>query len=94
MMRIAQVEYKKMVLSRKFSQAQIEQMDLETKSMDEIFRMVRESKSATNGGEPLEERRKQKVVKMSEVDSMLDQGWEFVEKLSNNQVIVRSPQFA
>jgi threonine dehydratase len=69
-------------------------MNLEAKSMDEVRRMARQKESATDGGQPVGEQRKQSVVEMSEVAKRLDEGWEFVEKLSDKQVIVRSPPSA
>jgi hypothetical protein len=69
-------------------------MDVEAKSMDEVRRMTRRRhRSATKGGHPNGARR-QKVVSMKEVAKWVDDGWEFVEKLSDEQVIIRSPPSA
>jgi len=94
MMRVAQTEFKRLLLSERFSEDEIAKMNLEAKSMDEVRRMARQRESATNGGQPVGEQRKQSVVEMSEVAKRLEEGWEFVEKLSDKQVIVRSPPSA
>lgn len=96
MMRVAQTEFKKLLLSEKFPEREVAQMDLESKSMDEVRRMTRRrrrSRHATDGGQPNMTRR-QKVVPMKEVAKWVDNGWEFVEKLSDKQVIIRSPPSA
>jgi hypothetical protein len=94
MMRIAQTEFKRLLLSEKFSEDEIAKMNLETKTMDEIRRMARQGEPSTNGGQQVGEQRKQRIVEMSEVAKLLDGGWEFVQKLSDKQVIVRSPPSA
>jgi hypothetical protein len=94
MMRVAQTEFKRLLLSEKFSEGEIAKINLEAKSMDEVRRMARQGESATNGGQPVGEQRKQRVVEMSEVAKLLEGGWEFVQKLDDKQVIVRSPPSA
>jgi hypothetical protein len=94
MMRVAQTEFKRLLLSEKFSEDEIAKMNLEAKSMDEVRRMARQGEPATNGGQPVGEQRKQRVAEMNEVAKLLDAGWEFVQKLSDKQVIVRSPPSA
>lgn len=89
MMRVAQTEFKRLVLSEKFPERKIAQMDVEGKSMDEVFRMTR-GRSAKSGGHR-DKVWKQKVVSMKEVAKWIDKGWEFVEKLNEKQVIIRSP---
>jgi hypothetical protein len=94
MMRVAQTEFKKLLLSEKFPEREIAKIDLESKSVDEVRRMTRRRRrSATNGGHPIGARR-QKVVPMKEVAKWVDNGWEFVEELSDKQVIIRSPPSA
>jgi hypothetical protein len=94
MMRVAQTEFKRLLLSEKFSEDEIAKMNLEAKSMDEVRRMARQGEPATNGGQPVGEQRKQRVAEMNEVAKLLDEGWEFVQKLSDKQVIIRSPPSA
>jgi len=92
MMRVAQTEFKKLVLSERFPGREITQDDVEGKSMDEIFRMTREH---SRGRERHADKvRKQKVVSMKALAKWVDSGWEFVQKVSDKQVIIRSPPSA
>jgi hypothetical protein len=92
MMRVAQTEFKRLVLSERFPEREIAQMDVESKSMDEVLKM-------TNRRSPVRERhadkvRKQKLVSMKALGKWIDNGWEFVQKVEDKQVIIRSPLHA
>ncbi len=85
-----------------YSEKQIEQMgDLSRFTTDEVREMVRKKRqlakqksTALNGGQPDGKAGRHKVVPVDEVAKWLDDGWVFVHRLSDNQVVIRFPPTA
>jgi hypothetical protein len=57
-------------------------------------RLAKRKSTALDGGELDAQRGRHKVVAVSEVAKWLDDGWVFVHRLSETQVVIRFPQTA
>jgi hypothetical protein len=76
---------KQYLLVSGFNQTEVEGMDLSALSDEELQDMVRKKLlgvQVTNGS-------KQKVVSVAEANDYLAKGWEYVAKISDNQVIIK-----
>lgn len=84
--KLAQAFRKQLLLVAGFKQDEIDKMDLPTvtdEGLQEIVRKRLLGVQATNGA-------KQKVVSVDEANDYLTQGWEYVAKLSDNKVIIKT----
>ena len=70
-----------------FKPEEVDQMNIEQLSNEDLQKMVREKLLGvmTNNGS------KQKVIAIGEVESQLNQGWEFVAALPDNKAILKLP---
>ncbi len=84
--KLARALRKQVLLIAGLNQNEIDTMDLSTKSDEEIQEIIRKrllGLHASNGS-------KQKVVTVDEANNYLTQGWEYVAKLSDNQVVIKN----
>jgi hypothetical protein len=88
-------------LAAHFTEREIENMgDLSRFTTVQVSEKVRERKlsrgrtTALNGGQLDEKAGRHKVVAVDEVAKWLDEGWVFVNRLSETQVVIRFPQTA
>lgn len=86
------------LLGAHYSEKEIEKMgDLSRFTTEEVREMVTKRRlgkrkpTALNGGQPDEKAGRHKVVPVEEVAKWLDEGWVFVHRLSQSQVVIRFP---
>ena len=68
-----------------FTQAELDKMDVPSMSDEELQSFVRKKLlglQGANGGS-------QKVISVAEANDYLEKGWEYVAKISDNQVIIK-----
>jgi hypothetical protein len=99
--REARAELNRQRLLRYFSETELDKLgDLSRFTTEQIGEMVRKRRlakrksTALDGGELDAQRGRHKVVAVSEVAKWLDDGWVFVHRLSETQVVIRFPQTA
>ncbi len=63
----------------------------EVREMVTKRRLGKRKSTALNGGQPDEKAGRHKVVSVEEVAKWLDEGWVFVHRLSESQVVIRFP---
>lgn len=87
--------YRQWLLMENVPGKDIEKMDLIAMTAREVKALVTKrtgtKTTATNGGQFIQNARRQKVEPMNEVAKWIEEGWEFVQRLSDDQVIIRSP---
>lgn len=83
--KLAQAFRKQLLLVAGFKQDEIEKMDLASLDDEKFQETVRKKLLGT----PTDDCKKQKAVDITEVESYLSQGWEYVANLPNKKVIIR-----
>lgn len=76
---------KQLLLVTGFSQEDLDKMDVASMSDEELQSLVRKKLlglQGSNGGS-------QKVINVAEANNYLTKGWEYVAKISDNQVIIK-----
>jgi hypothetical protein len=76
---------RQLLLVSGFSQVELDKMDVASMSDEELQSLVRKKLlglQGSNGGS-------QKVISVVEANDYLAKGWEYVAKISNNQVIIK-----
>lgn len=70
-----------------YSEEQIEAMQLETKSEEEIVRLLQDAPKSmmANGGEP-----RQRIVSIDNLPLFLEEGWIFKSTLPDNRIVIES----
>jgi len=76
---------KQILLVAGFNQEEVEKMDLSSMSDEELQSHVKRKLL----GVPLSDCSKQKVVSIEEANGYLENGWEYVAKLSDNKVVIK-----
>jgi len=84
--KLAQAFRKQLLLVAGFKQDEISKMDLPAVNDEELQEIVRKKLL----GAPTTNGTKQKVVTVDEANGYLAQGWEYVAKLSANQVVIKT----
>lgn len=86
--KLRQAFRKQLLLVAGFSQEKVEKMDLSSMSDEELQTIIRKRLL----GEKSDDCATQKAVSIDDVESYLEQGWEFVATLPNHKVIIKSSQ--
>ena len=84
--KVSKILKKQLLLMAGFKQDEIDKMDLKMLTDEEVQESVRSrllGVKAENGS-------KQKVVKVDEANDYLTKGWEYVAKISDTQVIIKT----
>jgi len=82
---LAQAFRKQLLLVTGFKQDEVDKIDLSAMSDEMLQEIVRKRLL----GNPAEDCPKQKAVNITEVESYLSQGWEYVANLPNKKVIIK-----
>jgi hypothetical protein len=76
---------RQLLLVSGFSKHEVDNFDLPSLNDDELQVMVRKKLLGVN----VSENGRQKMVSIDDANNYLERGWEYVDKLSNNRVVVK-----
>jgi integrase len=85
--KLAKALKKQWLMVAGFKQEEIDKIDVSAMTNDELQDLVRKR---LLGGD-VENGRKQKVVSVNEVNDYLAKGWEYIDKVATNKVVIKSP---
>lgn len=86
--RLRQAFRKQLLLVAGFNPDEVEKTDLSSVSDEELQTIIRKKLL----GEKADDSKVQKAVTINDVESYLEQGWEFVANLPNGKVIIKLPE--
>jgi len=86
--RLRQAFRKQLLLVAGFSQDEVEKTDISSMNDEELQKIIRKRLL----GEKANDSKAQKAVTINDVESYLEQGWEFVANLPNGKVIIKLPE--